>query len=306
MELDSGDYNTLNKKYLAELKKYEDTQQYVNSDSIDYATTATQMLQNSLASAPLPTNIKGQYVDDNPSLMVGANDKKLYYFDSSSGTLTDMPLSSNQVPVSQNDLTTILQSNKVNKTDIQSLINQAFPSTTMPLSTLKSSVSLPNSLIIQTPIISSTPSTTVAGGIYNSVGNALYNLTDFGSSTNASITKTTNPNVTSSGGIYDTIGNALYNLTDTSSSYNPSTTIPLITNMQLPTKTATQLPTKTPTQIPTLPQPPEFLKAKTTITTQKPFQMGTQMGTQMATKSKFESFSNMNSNYLSFLIDLLI
>ena len=130
MELDDSDYNTLNKKYLDELKKYNASQPYVNSDSMEYEKLATAMLE----SKPKPTNVlKGQYIDTEPQIMIGANDNKIYYFDSSSGTISEMLVSGkNQIPVSLKDLSNILQENKVDKTQINNLLSSLQTTTTIP------------------------------------------------------------------------------------------------------------------------------------------------------------------------------
>ena len=103
MDLDAGDYNSLNKKYLDELKKFEESQPYIDSNSMEYSTLASKMLETT------PTNkdgLKSQYIDSSPDLMVGTQDNKLYYFDSSSDTISEFPISGkNQTPVSMNDLT---------------------------------------------------------------------------------------------------------------------------------------------------------------------------------------------------------
>jgi hypothetical protein len=122
MELDNGDYNTLNKKYLAELKTYEESKGYINSNSMEYATMAQDMIDTT------PTNInttelKAQYIDNHPEFMLGQNDNTLYYFDSSSGSLSEMPLNSAQTPISLADLKTILTENKIKKNEIQGLID---------------------------------------------------------------------------------------------------------------------------------------------------------------------------------------
>jgi len=140
MELDSGDYNTLNKKYLDEIQKYKASQPYLNSDSMDYLNTSTNvndMLMKMPTDPNIKDSVKGQYVDTSPDFMVGVNDNKLYYFDSSSGTLSDMPVSNsnNQIPVSAADLATVLSSNKVNRGDIQSLIDSLHAPPTQPATT---------------------------------------------------------------------------------------------------------------------------------------------------------------------------
>ena len=148
MDLDSGDYNTLNKKYLAELKKYKDSQPYLNSDSLENIKT----LQQNINSTPTNNGIlKAQYVDDKPILMKGVNDNQLYYYDESSGTISEIPSnnSSTQIPVTINDLNTILLSNKVKQGDIQNLID---------------SINNPNPTTF-------VPNTTQPSGLFSSIGN---------------------------------------------------------------------------------------------------------------------------------------
>ena len=151
MELDSGDYNTLNKKYLDELAKFEKSQPYVDSNSLEYSTIANNMI----TTPTLGNNIKGQYIDTSPDFMTGVNDNKLYYFDSSSGTISEFPITSqNQEPVSINDLTTVLSANKVNKGQINDLIQSLKIPTTTAASTAASIVetTIPNIPITTHPI----------------------------------------------------------------------------------------------------------------------------------------------------------
>ena len=120
MDLDSGDYNTLNKKYLNELKNYQESQPYLDSDTLENIKT----LKNNIKSTPSDAGIlKAQYIDDKPILMMGDEDSKLYYYDQSSGTISEIPVYENQTPVTIDDLNSILSANKVKQSDIQSLID---------------------------------------------------------------------------------------------------------------------------------------------------------------------------------------
>ena len=152
MELDGGDYNTLNKKYLDELKKFQDSQPYINSDSMEYSKIANNMMQKMPNLSNSNSNIKGQYIDSSPDLMMGTQDNKLYYFDSSSGTISEFPISGKeQIPVNITDLTNVLVANKVDKNQIDDLIlklqsntqsnttvSNDIPTTTHPISFLNS------------------------------------------------------------------------------------------------------------------------------------------------------------------------
>jgi hypothetical protein len=128
MDLDQGDYNTLNKKYLQELYNFQQKQPYLNSNSLEYGALASQLAQTTPTATPA-NNIKAQYIDQSPDMMLGTKDNTLYYFDSSSGTISEMPLNAKQTPVSVSDLKTILASSKINQGDIQSSIN----SLTLPI-----------------------------------------------------------------------------------------------------------------------------------------------------------------------------
>ena len=138
MDLDAGDYNTLNKKYLQELYNYQKKQPYISANSLEYGSLAAEMALSQTAN---PTLAKAQYIDQTPSLMVGTQDNKLYYFDPSSGTLSEMPINNNQIPVSAQDLQTILASQKINQSDIQSAINSLNPAliSTAPATTTSAS-----------------------------------------------------------------------------------------------------------------------------------------------------------------------
>ena len=122
MNLDQGDYNTLNQKYLRELYNFQQKQPYLNSNSLEYGALASKLAQTT-PTATLGNNLKAQYIDQSPDMMLGTKDNTLYYFDSSSGTISEMPLSANQTPVSVSDLKNILSANKINQGDIQSSIN---------------------------------------------------------------------------------------------------------------------------------------------------------------------------------------
>jgi len=118
MEIGPDDYNTLNKKYLDELKEYEDAKGYIHYNSMEYAKLAEEQLEqseNQVDDDKLNTTIDAEYIDEKPDFMLGKNDNILYYYDKSSGVLTEMPMNGNQQPVSLTDLKTILSSKKVNK-----------------------------------------------------------------------------------------------------------------------------------------------------------------------------------------------
>jgi hypothetical protein len=141
MELDSGDYNTLNKQYLNELDKYEEAKGYLDNNSIEFATIATNM---SLPIPPKNNNIDARYIDNNPDFMLGQNDNTLYYYDSSSGTISEIPIKEKQTPVSLKDLKVVLTSNKVKKGDIQNLINGYTPTVeTVVPNTIEPSITEP-------------------------------------------------------------------------------------------------------------------------------------------------------------------
>jgi hypothetical protein len=169
MDLDAGDYNTLNKKYLDELAKFQQSQPYIDSNSMEYSKLANDMLSKSTTS--IGSNlINGQYIDSSPDLMTGVNDNKLYYFDSSSGTISEFPISgNNQTAVSLNDLTNILSANKVDKGQIANLIqNLKTPSSTksnIPFTTHP--ISFLNSLKSTLGISSSTSTVPTTGSLPN-------------------------------------------------------------------------------------------------------------------------------------------
>ena len=143
MDLDSGDYNTLNKKYLDELQNYKDSQPYINSDTLENI----KILQKNINSTPTNNSVlKAQYIDDKPILMMGEKDNLLYYYDESSGTISEIPVYENQNSVTIDDLNTILSANKVKQGDIQSLIDS-----------------------INNPTTSFVPNTTEPAGLFSSI-----------------------------------------------------------------------------------------------------------------------------------------
>jgi len=154
MELNENDYKTLNEKYLKELYKFQKQHSYLNSNSLEYGALASELYQESELDAKLngdtnyndngdgnpsdgdtgnfkTTNIRAQYIDKNPDLMLGTKDNILYYYDSGSGTISEMPLNSTQVPVSISDLKSILTTNKIKQGDIADTIN-LLTATTIP------------------------------------------------------------------------------------------------------------------------------------------------------------------------------
>ena len=127
MDIGADDYTTLNKKYIDELKEYEESKGYIHYNSMEYVKYAESQLEQS-ANQPqnnkLNTTINAEYIDVNPDFMLGKNDNILYYYDKSSGTLTEMPMNGNQQPVSLTDLKTILSSKKVNKHELEKLVDE--------------------------------------------------------------------------------------------------------------------------------------------------------------------------------------
>jgi hypothetical protein len=155
MELDKSDYNTLNKKYLKELYNFQKKQPYISANNLEYGALAAgialaQPTGQATSASPI---LRAQYIDQSPDMMVGANDKKLYFFDTSSGTLSDFPVgNSKQTPVSIQDMKTILGSQKINEADIQKMINSLNPTTTTATTvpfTTRPSVTNPNITIPQ-------------------------------------------------------------------------------------------------------------------------------------------------------------
>jgi len=179
MDLNSGDYNTLNKKYLKELKEYEASKGYIDRNSMEYAHIAESQINNEDVNNE-SNAINAEYIDEKPDFMLGTNDNTLYYFDSSSGALTEMPLNGNHTPVSIKDLKTILMSNKVKKNEIQDLIND---------------LQIKNQTTTSTPnptIVSTEPNATQPSNFFDTVGSY---FTSFMSSeaTATSTSPNTNP-----------------------------------------------------------------------------------------------------------------
>ena len=141
MEIGPDDYNTLNKKYLDELKEYEDAKGYIHYNSMEYAKLAEEQLEqseNQVDDDKLNTTINAEYIDEKPDFMLGKNDNILYYYDKSSGVLTEMPMNGNQQSVSLTDLKTILSSKKVNKHELHQLIQDLTPPETPEIPTIAS------------------------------------------------------------------------------------------------------------------------------------------------------------------------
>ena len=141
MEINADDYNTLNKKYLDELKEYEEEKGYINYNSMEYAKLADSQVEDfekKTKDTKLNTTLNAEYIDENPDFMLGKNDNTLYYYDKSSGTLTEMPMNGNHQPVSLSDLKTILSSKKVNKHDLEKLVDELNPTKTTQLPTIVS------------------------------------------------------------------------------------------------------------------------------------------------------------------------
>jgi len=166
MELDQGDYNTLNKKYLEDMKTYKDSQSYVTSNSMEYVQLESAAA-NMIASSPatVKDKISAQYIDQNPIIMTGKEDNKLYYYDPSSGTMSEMPPlnNTNSVPVSAKDIQTLLTNQKIDKTQIKGLINSLknTQTTIPPTTTQPSLMGKVSNFFSSLPIIGSSPTTTI-------------------------------------------------------------------------------------------------------------------------------------------------
>ena len=144
MELNDNDYKVLNEKYLKELYKFQKKHAYLNANSLEYGALAADLYQqdgpdntpSELNSGNADnTQIRAHYIDKNPDLMLGTKDNIVYYFDSSSGTISELPMNNKQVPVSINDLKTILINSKINKSDIDNtltLLTATTATTTIP------------------------------------------------------------------------------------------------------------------------------------------------------------------------------
>jgi len=309
MDLDAGDYNSLNKKYLDELKKFEESQPYIDSNSMEYSILASKMLETT------PTNkdgLKGQYIDSSPDLMVGIQDNKLYYFDSSSGTLSEFPISGqNQTPVSMNDLTNILIENKIDKGEINNLITSLQPNTnnlnstntTIPLSSHP--ISFLNSIKSRLSFGTSKPINTLANTLTNTLANTLANTLSTSSTTkpltppippqfilsqgNFNIS-TNNPN------LYSTNPDINYNPNDF---INPKISIPEYKNI-LPQQTSNFL---TRNDKCSMPNPPASCPVRTNravsinddLLARFKLRLSTYRNNPVSTK-QISHFSNMNSN----------
>ena len=141
MDINADDYKVLNEKYLKELYKFQKKHMYLNANSLEYGALAADLYQqdeignttnNLNAGNAGNTLIRAQYIDKNPDLMLGTTDNIVYYFDSSSGTISELPMNNKQVPVSINDLKTILINSKINKSDIDNTLTILTATTTMP------------------------------------------------------------------------------------------------------------------------------------------------------------------------------
>ena len=141
MDINADDYKVLNEKYLKELYKFQKKHMYLNANSLEYGALAADLYQqdeignttnNLNAGNADNTLIRAQYIDKNPDLMLGTTDNIVYYFDSSSGTISELPMNNKQVPVSINDLKTILINSKINKSDIDNTLTLLTATTTIP------------------------------------------------------------------------------------------------------------------------------------------------------------------------------
>ena len=123
MELDQGNYNTLNKKFLNNINAREQKNLFIPNDELEFANSIKTTIPANGILPTVTTALNAQYIDMQPNLMTGVEDNKLYYFDESSGVLTEIePNSSRAVKVSADDLQTILTSQKVDKASIDNLL----------------------------------------------------------------------------------------------------------------------------------------------------------------------------------------
>ena len=276
MELDSGDYNTLNKKYLDELKTYEASKGYINSNSMEYANIAQNMIET------IPTNINtteldAHYIDNQPDLMLGQNDNTLYYFDSSSGSLSEMPLNSSQTPISLSDLKTILTSNKIKQNEIQGLIDTLNPTVA----------------ITSPSILNSDPSvTTQPSNFFDTIGSYFTSLT----SSDATATSTPTP-IQSQSTLTTKYNSSIYNVNNSIQAPEPpkymqennilnnSNNIYVSQNNNLETKLKQRLASYVP------------LNTQNSVSYDKSFMNRTNTNDIYPNKPKPETFKNMNEEH---------
>jgi hypothetical protein len=121
MELDQGDYSNLNKLFLNSIKQKEKNNIYIPADEIELANQIK--LIPTTTSPNVEGDLKASYIDNEPDLMIGVKDKKIYYYDESSGVITEMPINSNTAQkVTLKQLKTILRTQKVDKSQVDNLI----------------------------------------------------------------------------------------------------------------------------------------------------------------------------------------
>ena len=276
MEVDAGDYNTLNKKYQSEMKKFEESYPYINSNSLEYTTLKkrvddlSSMAGGSAISGGedgvnINNQLKTQYIDMNPTLMVGA-DKKLYYYDESSGTISEMPTNGTQIPVTIDELETVLKGNKVKKEDIDNLI--------MELKGIAPKPTVPE------PVITGTATPT--GGFFKQVGSVFTSW--FG-------TPSTQTNTTVNSGSASNLNPMELKMQLLESTYEPRPTQAPEITLQPP---ATTQATATTNQETATTQPPATTQA--TATTQPP---ATTQATATTTRAQISAFTNMGDTTIT-------
>lgn len=122
MEIDKGNYDTLNKEFLRQMKAYTERAPYVSAEDMEYLNVATK-LDNLMEKNKIANNkLNASYINTSPVLMTGANDDQLYYYDEYSGTLSPIQVSNDQAPITQSQLEDLLISQKVSKDQINALI----------------------------------------------------------------------------------------------------------------------------------------------------------------------------------------
>jgi len=130
MDLNKGDYDTLDRAYLDEINTLEKQGKYVSNDDLEFSKVVKYQLKNrntlnnSSTNCNTDGNLNASYIDFTPDLIKGVDDK-LYYYDRHSGVLTDLPHDSiDATPVSLGELKTILKGRKIDKMQLYRLIRE--------------------------------------------------------------------------------------------------------------------------------------------------------------------------------------
>lgn len=108
LEMKKGDYNEQENMHIDKLRKMKEEQERIEATSLNHVNIDD-----------IEKDIKAEYVDREPIVMMNPKSKKLYYYDEHSRTLKLLPENSSMKPISIDEAEKLLKSYEVSEEEIK-------------------------------------------------------------------------------------------------------------------------------------------------------------------------------------------